>query len=248
MTVSRATTGDRVKAATIALLVEAALGYMLVSALGYHVSRLRNDDLKLFGVAPPPPPDRVPPPRPAMRRPAAAAAPRNLRAKATPVVVPSPVVRLIVPPPPVVAATVPEHGPAPSAGAADLPGPGTGAGGVGDGFGGGGRGDGDGGGGRSERETPPRQIGGRLMMRDLPPELADSGAGVVWVRFIVEPDGSVGSCSVTHSSGESELDALTCRLIQERYRFRPSLDADHRPVASTVVESHGWTVRDEDRR
>lgn len=245
MTASRVSTSDRVKAAVIAVSIEALLGVLLVSALGYHVARLPSEDLKLFGVPappPPPPPDRVSPPKRAPRRPEAAAAPPNLRAKATPVVAPTPIVPPPTPPPPVTVAPVAEQGPAPSAGATDRRGPGTGAGGERNGFGGGGRGNGDGGGG-FERETPPRRIGGRLTIHDLPPDLADAGGGTVGVRYTVEADGRVSTCRITNSSGLRDLDALTCQLIQERFRYRPALDGDGRPVRSDLVEDHYWDVR-----
>ena len=45
--------------------------------------------------------------------------------------------------------------------------------------------------------------------------------------------------------GNPELDAVTCRLIQQRYRFRPSLDPGGRPVRSQVVEDHSWVTIDD---
>jgi protein TonB len=36
------------------------------------------------------------------------------------------------------------------------------------------------------------------------------------------------------------LDALTCRLIRERFRFRPSRDGRGRPVPALVRETHEW--------
>ncbi len=250
-TVSRISGADRIKAAVIAVATVAAVGFLLVYALGYQAVRAASEDLKTFNVALSPPPPREPPPPPPEHQAArteAAAAPMNLRAKATPVVAPTPIVPPLAPSPPVIAASIAEQGPAPSAGAADRPGPGTGAGGAGDGFGGGGRGDGDGGGGSFERETPPRKVGGRLSIRDLPPDLADAGGGTVGVRYIVEADGRVSSCRVTNSSGLPELDDLTCRLIRERFRYRPSLDADRRPVPVTVIENHSWVARYDDQR
>ena len=250
-TLSRVSNADRAKAAVITVVIVIAVGFVLIYSLGYRVVRPMSETLKLFGVTLSPPPPRdppLPPPKQPSPRPRRAAAPPNLRAKATPVVAPTPIVPPLSPPPPVVTATVAENGPAPTAGAADRPGPGTGAGGEGNGFGGGGRGDGDGGGGRFERETPPKRIGGRLGIRDLPPDLAETGGGSVGVRYVVEADGHISSCRVTDSSGLPELDDLTCRLIRERFRYRPALDADHRPVASTVIENHSWVARYDDHR
>ena len=56
----------------------------------------------------------------------------------------------------------------------------------------------------------------------------------------VEPDGRVTNCRVTHSSGVAELDALTCRLMEQRFRFRPSTDRYGRPIADEVDWDQDW--------
>ena len=138
-------------------------------------------------------------------------------------------------PPPVVAALQPATGVQATSGAALIAGPGTGAGGSGDGFGGGGSGDRDG--------TPPRWKRGRLKDEDYPREAALAGTtGTVGVRYLVQLDGRVGECRIARSSGSAELDATTCRLIQERFRFDPSRDARGRKVPAWVVESHEWVI------
>jgi protein TonB len=52
----------------------------------------------------------------------------------------------------------------------------------------------------------------------------------------------VTSCTVTRSSGVAELDALTCRLIRERFRYRPSTDRYGRPIADEVEGEHDWVA------
>jgi protein TonB len=164
------------------------------------------------------------------------ASPRNLRNKPaeivappTPVILPAPI--------PVVSAPKAGPGMAAAAGASDRPGPGSGAGGQGDGTGSGGYGDGEGGG-----ERPPRQIKGRLKFGDLPADLRERRiGGTVSVHYSVEVDGSVGDCAIIGSSGNTELDRLTCELIRQRFRFRPSRDHDGRPVRSAIEEEHSWT-------
>ncbi len=47
-------------------------------------------------------------------------------------------------------------------------------------------------------------------------------SGTVAVRYVVAVSGRVTECSVTGSSGNAELDQTTCRLIKERFRFKPS--------------------------
>jgi periplasmic protein TonB len=240
-----ASSRSRVASGLLSALIVGAIGWALLSGLGVARHVAGEAGLALFDATPPV--HREPPPRPdpkRNRRPEGAAAPPNLRARPTEVVAPVPVVPLPVPPP-VIAAPVAGPGAAPSAGAADRPGPGTGAGGVGTGFGSGGGGDGDGGG--WDDETPPRRLRGRIRDADFPREAAEAGAGgVVSVRYYVEVDGRPTGCTVTRSSGSAALDATTCRLIEQRFRYRPSLDGRGRPVRSVVVVDHEWVV-EEDR-
>ena len=124
------------------------------------------------------------------------------------------------------------------------PGGGAGSGtavGIGAGGGTGGNGDGDGDGdGGSELE----QVAGEINPGDYPRALRDAGAGGrVSITFMVETNGRVGRCSVTRTSGIGELDQLTCRLIQQRFRFRPGTDRSGRPVAEEVDYDHDWISR-----
>lgn len=228
---------DRMVAGIGTAIVLALFGYALLRGLTVSLVAQIERPMELLDLRTPPPPP--PPPRPHLERPtprhAAAPSPANLRNKAAPIVVPPPIVPPIAPPP-VIVAPRPNVGMATSTGASDRAGPGQGAGGEGNGTGGGGDGgDGD--------DAPPRQIRGKLKFADLPADLRAAGFdGIVGVRYRVETDGHVTGCGVTRSSGHAELDALTCQLIEQRFRFDPSRDADGRPVRSTVVETHGWVI------
>ena len=149
----------------------------------------------------------------------------------------APVPVIVVPVPPVMlTAPLAGSGAAPSAGAAPIPGPGNGSGGVGDGRGGGGEGDGDGG-------TPLRLMSGGLDDDDYPRAALAAGiGGTVGLRFVVGIKGRVTDCMVTRSSGNADLDATTCRLIKQRLRYRPTLDAQGRPVPDVVTGEHRWTI------
>lgn len=164
--------------------------------------------------------------------------PPNLRNKATQIVAPPPRLPPLIVPPPVVTAPYAGTGAATQSGASDRAGPGRGAGGIGDGDGGGGDGDGD---GYGEGVTRPRQIRGRLRFSDLPPDLREQKAGgELKLQYRIGIDGRVSDCRILVSSGRPSLDATTCRLITERFRFRPSKDARGNPVPSIMVETHGW--------
>jgi periplasmic protein TonB len=206
-----------------------------------HVQQIRDRALAVLDIRVPPPPlpPRLPVKSPEHPRPRAreAPAPPNLRNKATPGVAPPPIVHLPPPPPPVVVAPVAGAGLAANAGAADRPGPGTGAGGRGNGLGGGGNGNGEG------EDTPPEQIKGDLRFSDLPPDLRAAGAqGSVDVRYRVEVSGRVTQCEAHVRSGPAGLGPATCQAIEARFRFRPSLDPDGRPVPSRVAENHSWFI------
>lgn len=171
--------------------------------------------------------------------------PRNLRNRATQVVVPPPRIPLVLPPSIPVAQRA-GIGSAAASGASDRPGPGQGAGGIGDGLGGGGQGgDGDGDGGAV---VGPRQIRGKLSFRDLPPGTLEPGReAAVGVRYTVNVDGRVTGCVVDEPSGYPTVDAMTCRLIEQRFVFRPARDRERRPVRSAITERHTWFMKERDR-
>lgn len=232
---------ERIGGAVAALAVTGALGLVLVLGLAVRSGALDPaEGIALFSVQPDKPRPKVKTERMPERntRPSGAAAPPNLKSRATELVAPKPVVPIVIQPL-VIAAEKAADGVQTTSGAAPVAGPGTGAGGRGDGFGGGGSGDGDGAG--DPDATPPRQIRGSIRDSDYPEDLADAGiGGRVTVLFVVERDGRVPECDVVGSSGVPRLDALTCRLIRERFRFRPSRDGKGRPVPSLVRESHEW--------
>lgn len=184
-----------------------------------------------------------PPRRPECQRRSGAAAPPDLKNIPKAMVAPPPLVPL--PPPPLLAAPIAGPGAAVDSGAAAVAGPGTGAGGEGVGRGSG-TGDGDGSGdgdGDGDGGEPPRKIGGRMRDSDYPKGLGVEGIqGRVSVRYLVDEMGRVADCEVTASSGSKILDDTTCRLISERFRFRPSRDGRGRPVPSYIVENHDWIV------
>jgi protein TonB len=242
----RAPTHDRIAPAIAAIAVQAALLYALVVGLAVQFRAPADTSIALFGIAadpPPPPLVKIVPERVRSKRPEGAAAPPNLRSRATEIAAPPPIVPLDLPPP-VIAAPIPAIGADASSGAATIAGPGTGSGGIGNGTGSGGSGDGDGGGGADE--TPPRHLKGRLKDSDYPRGLGDEGiSGTVGVRYVVAVNGRVTDCDVTRSSGNADLDATTCRLIEQRFRYAPSRDARGRPVPSVIVENHSWIIEEE---
>lgn len=246
MTSDRSLLNGRIGAGIAAVIVQGLLFYALLFGLSVHISKVAEDGLKIFGVAPSPPPPPVEKPRvepQKSHRKEGAASPANLRSKATEVVAPKP---LVVPiqPLPIVTAPIAGVGAQASTGAAPVPGPGTGAGGIGNGTGSGrgGNGDGDG------DYTEPRQIKGRLGYGDVRQDQDGPETLTVGVRFAVEVDGRVDQCVVTDTSGDRGVDGRTCALIEQRFRFKPSYDPRGRPVRSFVEDTESFIRRTEDDR
>ena len=247
-------TRDRIKAgigvALICLLVGSGLLYGIRPDIAQRVEN--SFDLIALDAEPPPPPPQPPPPeaRPeksAPKNPEGAASPENLKSKATQTTAPKP--KIVTPPKnPVPAAEKPGTGNDATQGASDRPGPGTGAGGIGTGTGSGMSGSGDGGGGSGGGVlTPARKIAGTIRIKDFPKNRRDARNGKsVGVRFTVQPNGRVTGCRIIRTSGSGEDDAITCRLIEERFRYEPARNAAGTPVASQQQWFQKWWLEPRD--
>jgi len=222
---------QRAASASAALAAVALIGAGLAN--GLDLSAVRTASEAISAIALPAPPPAEPKADNTRDKAAGKAAPPAKVAKAAPVAAPEPEIRP-PDPPPVAAAPSPGKGTEPAAGAALAPGSGSGAGGQGSGTGSGGSGDGTGGG------TRPVLLSGRIKDSDYPKAAsrAKSG-GEVEVRFTVQPTGRVTGCRVARSSGDASLDATTCRLIEERFRFRPATNA----AGSAIASQYGWRQR-----
>jgi protein TonB len=222
---------ERTKALAAVTLVQLGLGLVLLR--GFRVDLVRPADLvqRLVDVTlakPPPPPPEPVKPKPQHHQ---AAAPKAEPVK--PGGTPGP--RPAHAPPSVTPVVAVKPSAAPSGGGTGT-GPALGAG-AGGGTGGNGYGDDEGG---SDLE----QIAGEITSRDYPRELRDAGiGGRVQFTFTVEPNGRVGRCTITRSSGVPQLDALTCRLVQQRFVYRPSTDRYGRPIEDEVDGEHDWIAR-----
>ncbi len=225
----RGNSRQRTAALIAATSVQLLLGFALLHGLPNGGSATLARALEAFAIPVPPPPKPLPPPV-VMPKPAHHAAappaphPRALHpalAAAAPVTTaPSPVVAAV---------DIPDLGVAAVGG---------GGGGVGSGAGGNGNGSGDGGG------SPAEWLRGRITPDDFPNSVYRHGARFQLAsRFIIGTDGRVESCSVTESSGNPDIDATTCRLIVERYRFRPARDPAGNAIREEQSRHHYWGMR-----
>lgn len=211
-----------------ALIAVLAVGLGLASGLDLDVVRKASEAITAIAISTPPlPREPVVPQQAPSEKASGKASAANKHAKAAPVFAPKAKPPPIVPP--VVAAPRPGTGSDASAGA--MPTPGAGAGGRGDGTGAGGTGSGTGGGTKAVWRS------GAIRDRDYPREASRAKAGgEVEVRFTIEASGRVSGCRVTRSSGDASLDQTTCRLIEDRFRFKPATNGAGEPVAS----QYGW--------
>lgn len=168
-----------------------------------------------------------PPPQPARPEPAGAAAEAGRKAVPREVKADKPRVEIAKAPAPRASST----GTADSSGARDA-GSGTGAGGAGTGTGSGTGGTGQGGG-----ASKPVHISGRIDRAadfPIPPGGREARIGkAVILALTVSPEGRAVACRIYKSSGLPDTDAVTCRLAQDRLRFKPALDAAGEPVTGT---------------
>lgn len=215
--------------AGVAALHLAAIAALIVG-LGVDTVVTSVKSVAAFDVPIPPPP----PPQPE----APAVEPQGRAAPPAPKATPRP--EPPIPPPVVIkpkpAPSIPAAGTADRSGARAA-GTGTGGGGQGIGMGSGGSGSGAGGG----LARGPEYLSGELRSKDFP----RSGAGerdgkFIIVRFTVGTDGRVSRCRVLQSSGSAEADAITCRLIEKRFRYRPALDAQGKPVPRETGWKQWW--------
>lgn len=195
--------------------------------------------LATFDVVDPPPPAPVPAPKPhpAGARPEAAKVPVRSKPKPVAALPPKPAPKPVIVPSaaPVVVAPSLDLEPADASGAdlTDL----SGLGGIaGDGAGSG-SGDGAGGGGA----VRPRHVSGAIVKADYPPVARRAHAvGSVVVALAIDADGRVTACRVARSSGNADLDATTCRLAQQRFRYTPARDAAGKAVPGVAGWRQDW--------
>ena len=211
------------------MLAVFAVGFGLASGLDLDVVRKVTEAISAVAIPAPPPPEPAVPQTAPSDAASGKASAANQHAKTAPVAAPKPKLPPIIPP--ITAAPLPGQGDDASAGATPNPGAGSGAGGRGDGTGAGGSGSGTGGGRKAVWQS------GTIRDRDYPAAASRARVGgEVEVRFTIQPTGRVSGCRVSRSSGDAALDATTCRLIEDRFRFKPATN----PAGAAIASSYGW--------
>lgn len=211
---------DRIVAALGVVAVHAVLAALLLLGLaGRPLKPEETGSLKTFNLPPPPRPQARPKRAPSRPKGQASA---QLAPAST---VPKPVLVLPVP-------EIPAGGPVATPKSAGMgsatAGAGTGAGGEGAGTGG-------------APASRARQIKGRITNADYPRTARRNGAeGTVGVMFNVGPEGRAHDCAIVQSSGSADLDNITCRLIEHRFRYEPARDAQGQAVPDRMAGQQSW--------
>lgn len=91
--------------------------------------------------------------------------------------------------------------------------------------------------------TPKGRPGDWANSNDYPSRaLRENVEGTTGFRASIGPDGRVTDCSVTRSSGNSELDSTTCSLISRRGRFNPAMDGEGKPTSGSYSSQVRWQI------
>lgn len=231
---------DRLKSAAAVLLIHVIASYAILSAFDVSAGALIDKALNNLNVTNITVPAIVEDDKPKLATPdpEGAASAANIKKTSAPFEAPKPIVK-IPPRKPLPAAPKVGKGRDNDAGAADTPGTGTGAGGAGSGFGSGNGGDGTGGGGGVASRA--RLIGGRIKNSDYPKSAtAAKQGGTVTAHFTVGTDGRPSNCRVVKSSGNADIDATTCRLIEQRFRYEPARNKAGQPIPDVTGWQQTW--------
>ena len=216
----RDTSSSRLVAIFIVCIIVAGVGYAFVTGLAQDFTKKVAKDLNVFDVAPPPPPpppEDPPPPPPDANLPP------------PPVVSPPPIVRTPTPPPPITTQRTPPPvfiptptapPPSPPAPAPAPPAP------------------------RVSQAAGLKGDPGRFFGPDAyPPAAQRAGAqGRVVARLSIGTDGRVSDCSVSSSSGNSDLDETTCRIARRSVKFSPAKDDSGNAIASSYTLPVRWVL------
>ena len=218
----RNTSGSRIVAIVMVAILVAGLGYAFVTGLAYQYVKKAAEKLNTFDVEePPPPPEEVPPPPPPPDTP--------VPPPPTSVVVPPAIVQPLPQPapiaitpviPPVAPPITPPMPPAPIV-APPQPAP-----------------------PKIAKPLKPRTPPGSWVTNDDYPSraLRAEEQGVVGFRLNVDANGRVTDCTVTSSSGSSELDSTACSLLKRRARFSAAEDASGKKIPATYSNRIRWQI------
>lgn len=196
--------GNRVVALIIVAIIHVLIGYVLITGLAYKAAKHVIERVTTVDIEEPPPPEEeVPPP------------PEPQDTAPPPPVAPPPPISIAPAPPPIrTQPTIPP--PAPPALRVPPPAPPAAPSQA-----------------RGARTKNERSWAARIQENYPARALREEIEGTVGVSVSVTPDGRVGSCQVTASSGSPILDDAACKGMERYARFDPALDAAGNPTTGS---------------
>lgn len=238
---------DKAKSGAGVVALHGALAYVLLTALGVTdlpAPTKAQASLTVITIAPPPPVTISEPKKIDEKKAAAegASSAKAIKQRATPVF--GAKVKSLNK---TTAADKARDGNKRKNGASHDDGPGSAAGGIGDGTGTGNQGLGQGGGGNGDGNgggftpTKPRKTGGTITAKDYRKATGKAKTpDQVTVWYTVGANGRVSGCHVVQPSAWPERDALTCRLIEQRWTYEPARDRNGEPYATETGWRQEW--------
>jgi len=206
--------GNRIVAIIIVALIHIALGYALITGLAYNAVQKVVERVTTIDIEEPPPPEPEdeppPPPEPDTAPPPPVAPPPPISIAPAP---PPIRTQTTIPPPAPPALRIPP--PAPPAPPPPPPAPPPPS---------------------KAQEATPRGLNSwaARIQRNYPRRAEREGIeGNVGLRVTVGTDGRVSNCTVTSSSGSSDLDSAACDGMTRYARYNPALDRDGNPITDT---------------
>lgn len=91
--------------------------------------------------------------------------------------------------------------------------------------------------------TPLGNPGSWVSHEDYPTEALRKGAqGIIPFRLIIGPDGVPTDCHLQRPTEPPEFNTVVCRILLERARFEPALDAAGKPIKSYWSSTFNFTM------
>ncbi len=207
--------GNRIAAFVIVALIHVAVGYALVSGLAYEAAKQIVKKVTTVDIKEEVKKEEPPPPPPKkdVAPPPPVAPPVRINVATTP-----PQIQTVTTPPPP-APVVPII--APPAPVAAPPPPRV----------------------QPKGAVPKGNPGSWATTNDYPARaLREEREGTTGFRVTVGPDGRVTDCSITSSSGHSDLDDAACANIRRRARFNPATDGEGQPTTGSYSNRVRWVI------
>lgn len=208
--------GNRIAAFVVVALLHLALGYALVTGLAYEGLKQVVKKVTTVDIKKDEPKKEPPPPpkKAAAAPPIVAPPPKMNISNVSPPVEITPTIPPPVPPPVIVAPPAPVAAPPP-------PPPKF----------------------TPKNASPKGNPGNWATTNDYPTRaLREEREGSTGFRVTVTPDGRVGSCSITSSSGSPDLDDATCANVTRRARFNPATDGEGNPTTGSYTGRVRWVI------